>query len=40
MRFTVQQKSNLRPFARWLMDYIDQNGLTLTSLARQAGLSR
>ncbi len=39
MRLTSQQKFKLRPLARWLMDTIDRQGLTLTSLARQAGLS-
>lgn len=39
MRLTLEQKAALRPLACWLMDYIDQHGLTLTELARQAGLS-
>lgn len=39
MRLTPEQKAALRPLAGWLMEYIDQHGLTLTELARQAGLS-
>ena len=39
MRLTPEQKAALRPLTRWLMDYIDLHGLTLTELARQAGLS-
>jgi transcriptional regulator with XRE-family HTH domain len=39
MRLTPEQRAALRPLARWLMDYIDEHGITLTELARLAGLS-
>lgn len=39
MRLTPQQRSQLTPLARWLLDYVREHDTTLTELSRQAGLS-
>ena len=39
MKLTPQQKSNLSPLGRWLLEYVRDNEITLTEVARQAGLS-
>ncbi len=39
MYFTPEKKATLSPFARWVADYAERHGLTVTRLARRAGLS-
>ncbi len=39
MRLTRTEKASLTPLARWLLDYTEQHGITLTALARKADLS-
>ncbi len=39
MRISKDERENLSPLGRWLLAYTDEQGITLTGLARQAGLS-
>ena len=39
MKLKPEQKANMTPLARWLLDYTHEHDTTLTQLSRQAGLS-
>ena len=39
MKLTQQQRAQLTPLAKWILDYVREHDTTLTELSREAGLS-